>query len=276
MISKKLTFIGGGNIARCIIGGLLADGYDPKQIWVSDPNELILQELNDIFSLHVTINNITAIEDADIVIFAVKPQILQQVAKGLAPSIQEKKPLVLSLVAGINERDLQRWLGGNASIIRCISNTPAMVRSAVTGLYAGQNTTPQHQETAESIMRSVGITLWVDEEKQLNAISALSASGPAYFFLIMELIQKATEEFGLAHKDAHLLIIQTALGSAKLALELNSSFKELRQNVTSPNGITECAIDYLWKHDVDKLFLSALKAAKNRCEHLASILSQDE
>lgn len=276
MISKRLAIIGGGNIARCLIGGLLADGYDPQKIWVSDPNELILQELSDIFSVHVSTNNLTAIGESDVVAFAVKPQILQQVAREVSDPIQEKKPLVLTFVTGIFQKDLQRWLGGDIPIIRCISNTPAMVRSAITSLYANQHATPQHKEMAESMLRSVGITLWIENEATLNAISALSSSGPAYFFLLMELIQKAAESFGLSPKDAHLLIVQTAFGSAKLALELNSSFKELRQNITSPNGITECAIDYLWKHDVEKLFLSAIKAAKNRCENLASLLGHDD
>lgn len=275
MTSKKLAFIGGGNMARCLIGGLLTDGYEPKKIWVSDPNELILQELKDIFSLHVTTQNLTAVEEAEIVIFSVKPHILQKVAKELAGFIQAKKPLVLSITAGIHEKDLQRWLGGKLPIIRCIPNTPALVRSAVSGLYANTYTSSAQREIAESILRSVGMTFWVDREDLLNAVSAVSASGPAYFFLLMELIQKAAEQFGLNAKDAHLLVIQTALGSAKLALESNSNFKDLRQNVTSPNGITECAMDYLWKHDIHKLFLSAIKAAKNRCDHLAELLSHD-
>ena len=273
MKNIKIAFIGGGNMACSLIGGLISDGYSPQKIYVSDPDNERIAALNTNFpGINTTNSNEAAAVDADIVVFAVKPQIFKTAAKTLSKTLNTSKALVLSIAAGIKESDINKWLGDHHPIVRTMPNTPSFVQSGATALYANSHTSAEQRNQAESIMRAVGLTLWVENEEQMNAVTALSGSGPAYFFLVMEAMEKAGTNLGLTQKTARLLTLQTAFGAAKMALESNESCETLREHVTSPGGTTEQAINTLLDGDILALFNNALKAAHTRSIELAKIL----
>ena len=272
----KITFIGGGNMARSLIGGLIKDGFNPQHIHVADPEPLCLQALADAYSIQPHSSNIEAIKDSDVLILAVKPQQLQAVVKQLAPHWQIDTVLV-SIAAGILLDDISRWLEQpRASIVRAMPNTPSLVQAGATALYANSHVSTQQHELAESILRSVGLALWIDDESKMDAVTALSGSGPAYFFLIMEAMEYAAKEMGLEPETARLLCIQTAFGAAKMALESNETTATLRQRVTSPGGTTERAIHELEDGGLRGLFENALVAAALRSRELATQLGEDD
>ena len=267
--NKKITFIGGGNMARSLINGLLMDN-NQVQICVADPDESQLDGIRQNWAnVTTTSNNIEAIDQVDVVILAVKPQIMSEVLKPLATIAQQQKPLFISIAAGITEANITDILGAKIPIVRCMPNTPALVQSGATGLYANQYVSAEQHDLAESIMRVVGITVWMQEESLLDAVTAVSGSGPAYFFLVMEAMQAAAEKFGLPAEEAKLLILQTALGAAKLALESSDSPAELRKKVTSKGGTTEAALAKLIDGGLPELFDTALQAADQRAKELA-------
>lgn len=266
-------------MAASLIGGLLADNLQAGQITVTDPNERCREYLASQFGVHTTDDNAAAIADADIVVMAVKPQVLQGVAEALAPAVQASQPLVITVAAGIRSKDLNRWLGGEAgkpvAVVRAMPNTPALVQTGATGLYASESVSDMQRDLAETILRAVGVTLWVQEEDQMDAVTALSGSGPAYFFRIMEATQAAGIELGLPAETARLLTIQTALGAAKMALESSESVTTLRERVTSPGGTTEQGLRVLTENNIDQLMAKVLKAASDRSREMASELAND-
>ena len=270
----KLGIIGGGNMAASLVSGLIADKCDPSTLWVSDPDTLKLDFFKKNFNVNTTLNNNEVIEATDVVLLAVKPQILCSVTTPLAPLVQQHKPLIISIAAGIGEADLQRWLGGNVAIVRCMPNTPACIGSAMTGMFANGFVSDDQRDQAETILRAVGLTLWLTNESLLNAVTALSGAGPAYFFLVMEALERAGEVMGLTPFEAHLLTVQTALGAARLALESHESLSSLRQRVTSKGGVTECAVHVLETGGLSELFVRALQAASLRSEDIARTLGQ--
>lgn len=272
MKNNKIAFVGGGNMARSLIGGLIADGYQASNIWVADPHAVQRDSLRQAFLIHATTGNQEAIAHADIVVFAVKPQVLKSVAQDIAPALQKKKPLIISIAAGIREPTLNEWLGGHHAIVRAMPNTPAMVGSGATALYANGQVSKQQHNLAESIMRAVGLAVWVDDEAHMDIVTALSGSGPAYFFLVMEALEKAAVDLGLPAGTARLLTLQTAYGAAKIALESNESTAALRMRVTSPGGTTEQAIKVLQEGQTPALFNAALLAAHRRSTELAELL----
>jgi pyrroline-5-carboxylate reductase len=259
-----IGFIGAGNMAHCLINGLVADEYPASQIWASDPNNEQLDFLNHQFHVHTTKENETVVSHADILVLAIKPQVMKEVIQPLAPSIQKKKSLVISIAAGVSETALSQWLGSNTAIVRCMPNVAAFVGSAATGMFANKNVSPLQRDLAETILRSVGITLWVNDEKLIDTIAALSGSGPAYFFSVMETLEKTAIKLGLEEEDAHLLTLQTALGAARLAMSTNETTSELRERVTSKGGITEKALAVLATHHTHDAFAKALEAAYDR------------
>ena len=267
----NIAFIGGGNMARSLIGGLLDDGMPAERIWVADPNESVLRRLSDRFAIHITTDNNEAIFNAQVMILAIKPQLAKPVVRELAPAIQKSRPLVISIAAGIREADLRSWLSEDAAIVRTMPNTPALVRSGATALFANSAVSKEQRNLAESILRAVGMTLWVDDESLMDAVTALSGSGPAYFFLIMEALENAGEHLGLPRETARLLTLQTAFGAAKMALESNEDLAELRQRVTSPGGTTQRAINVLQQHKLEAVFDEALRAAHQRSVELAEL-----
>ncbi|MFC1751009.1 pyrroline-5-carboxylate reductase [Pseudomonadota bacterium] len=274
MDTLKIGFIGGGNMARSIIGGLIADGRNPNTIWVSDASQDQLDHLKQIFNINVTTNNDAVAKATDVVVMAVKPQIMKIVAEEISCTVQDEQPLIMSIAAGIMENSLNKWLGGNVAIVRTMPNTPSLVQTGATALYANTLVSNEQQNIAETIMRAVGLTLWIEEEKQMDAVTAVSGSGPAYFFLFMEAMEEAAIKLGLSDKAAQLLTLQTAFGAAKMALESQESCATLRQRVTSPGGTTEQALNTFEEGKLRILVEDALKAAANRSAELAQQMGE--
>lgn len=261
---QKIGFIGGGNMASSLMSGLIASGHSPRHLWASDINSEALLALEKNLNINTSTSNDEVVSAVDVVVLAVKPQILSSVAKSISGLIQQKKPLVVSIAAGIGQQSLSQWLGDETAIVRCMPNTPALVLTGATALHANKNVTTEQHDLAENIMRSVGIALWVDEEAQLDAVTAVSGSGPAYYFLLMEAMEKAAIALGLDEVTASLLVQQTALGAAKIALESSESPEQLRKRVTSPGGTTQRAIDVFDEGGFTALVSKALHAARDR------------
>ncbi|RKZ81378.1 MAG: pyrroline-5-carboxylate reductase [Candidatus Parabeggiatoa sp. nov. 1] len=268
MKNSVITFIGGGNMASSLIGGLLETDVAAENLRVADPD---LEPLAGQFPVQCYTDNLQAIDGADVVVLAVKPQILPEVAKSIATAIPTPPPLFLSIAAGIRMADLARWLGTNQSlpIVRVMPNTPALVRSGASALFANQQVSDIQRELAENILRAVGLTVWLEDETQMDAVTALSGSGPAYFFLVMEVLEKAAIGLGLPQESARLLTLQTAFGAAKMALESQEDAATLRAGVTSKGGTTEQAINTLQAGGLQDLFDQALQAAQQRALSLA-------
>jgi len=271
MQKSIITFIGAGNMTYSLIGGLITDGYSAKYLWATNPGLDALQNLHTEFGIHTTQSNQEGARAADVIVLAVKPSLLKTVALEIAPIVQKQQALVLSIAAGVREKDLRRWLGEKTAIVRCMPNTPALVKSGATGLCANSNVSPEQKNLAESVLRAVGITVWLSDEEQLDIVTALSGCGPAYFFRIMEALEKSAEISGLSAETAHLLTLQTTLGAARMALESQKTLSELRKQVTSPGGSTECALQVLETSNPDKLFGEILNAAKKRTAELAEL-----
>ncbi len=214
-----LGFIGAGNMASAIIGGLLAKDYPADKIWASDPSAEKLQQMAGEWGIQTSGDNQQLAEEADVLILAVKPQVLNQVAKAMQAQISRNKPLVVSIAAGIMTESMERWLGEETAIVRCMPNTPALVELGASGLYANKNVSDSQKQQAEQILAAVGIALWVEEESQLDAVTAVSGSGPAYYFLVMEAMIAAGEKLGLDKSTSTQLTLQTAIGAAKMAME---------------------------------------------------------
>jgi pyrroline-5-carboxylate reductase len=268
-----LAFIGGGNMAASLIGGLVADGYDPAHILVSDPEREKLAALSARFGIRSATGNAQAVNQAQVVVLAVKPQVLKDVCRDISDSIQAKHPLVLSIAAGVREDFLRDWLGGgDLALVRSMPNTPAMIQAGATVLHAGPHVTEEQRNLAESILRAVGLTRWVEQEADMDAVTALSGSGPAYFFLVMEAMEEAAIELGLEPETARLLTIQTALGAARMAMESRESPASLRTRVTSPGGTTERALEAFDEGGLRDLFKHALTSARDRSEELSQLL----
>ena len=264
MNTRTIGFIGGGNMATSLISGLIASGHGPKQIWVSDTNAETLGRHAEQLGVNVSQDNLAVIAAVDVVVIAVKPQVLKRVVEPLAATIQQRQVLVVSVAAGINQASLARWLGEGVAIVRCMPNTPALVLTGATALHANLSVSSQQKDLAENILRAVGLALWVEDEAQLDAVTAVSGSGPAYYFLLMEAMEKAALELGLDERSARLLIQQTALGAAKIALESSESPAVLRERVTSPNGTTQKAIETFQANGFVNIVSKALHAARDR------------
>lgn len=265
-----ITFIGAGNMARSLIIGLLQDKANVL-LRVADPDPQQLDAIRQHWpDVQATQDNAEALQGADVVVLAVKPQVMREVLEPLADLAQRTRPLVISIAAGIREAALNQWLGGNLPIVRCMPNTPALVQTGATGLVANAQVSQAQRNLAESILRAVGITVWFAEEASIDSVTAVSGSGPAYFFLVMEAMQTAAQNLGMSAEDAQLLVVQTALGAARLALESGEPAAELRRKVTSKGGTTEAALKVLNDGGLPALFEQALQAAAKRSRELAA------
>jgi pyrroline-5-carboxylate reductase len=251
-------------MASSLLSGLIASGHSPQHLWVSDINPETLTTLAKNLNVNTSASNDELINAVDVVVLAVKPQTLSSVAKSASPLIQQKKSLVVSIAAGISQHSLSQWLGADTAIVRCMPNTPALVLTGATALHANVQVTPEQRNLAENIMRAVGIALWVNEESELDAVTAVSGSGPAYYFLLMEAMEKAALALGLNEVTARLLVQQTALGAAKIGLESSESPEQLRKRVTSPGGTTQKAIETFEQGGFTELVSKALHAARDR------------
>jgi len=272
MKKSRITFIGCGNMGRSLIGGLIANGQSVNSITGTDINAEQRQTAASQFNIEVLEDNRQAIKDADIVVLAVKPQSMQKTLQAIRADLAQEKPLLISIAAGIQLSHLEQWAGEELAIVRSMPNTPALIQSGATALCANQYTSDSQRNLAEAIMRSVGLVLWLDDETLMDAVTALSGSGPAYYFLIMEVMEKAATQLGLSQEHARILTLQTAFGAAKMALESNHNAETLRKQVTSPGGTTERALNVMINGGIEDLFADALKAAQERSAELAASL----
>jgi len=265
-----ISFIGGGNMARALSSGLLRNNHPADRLCVADPN-VEARELFAAQGVCVLSDNMQAVQQADIIVLAVKPQALAAVAHDLSPHLRPEQ-LVISIAAGVRIGTLRRWLGGHSRIVRAMPNTPALVRAGATGLFAPSEVSADERALAESLLRAVGVCVWVDSEDLLDSVTALSGSGPAYAFLVMEAMQAAGEKLGLDAATARLLTLETIFGAARLALESNEDPSVLRARVTSKGGTTERGVAALEHAGLMTAFEHALAAARNRATELAALM----
>ena len=266
---RKLTFIGGGNMAAALIGGLIRRGVAPAHLVAADPGAEALARLAREFGVPTCADNAVAVRDAEVVVIAVKPQQIRAVCLALAPALVSK-PLVISVAAGIPHAALSRWLGSDVPVVRTMPNRPALNGFGATGLYAPPAVGAAHRALAESIMAAVSATVWVDHESQTDTVTALSGSGPAYFFLFMEALEAAARERGLPAEVAHQLTLATAYGAARMARDSSDSLAALREQVTSKGGTTAAALAVLDAAGLRAIVAHAVAAADRRSAELAA------
>lgn len=271
-----ITFIGCGNMGTSLIGGLIASGYPAGRIHGVEPDAGKRERLAREYGIHLHAEAGQAVAEADAVVLAVKPQIMQQVVSPLAAALKSRRPLMISIAAGIHSTALQHWLGKEIPVVRAMPNTPALIRAGVTGLYANPAVNGEQRHLADNILGAVGTTVWLDDEELIDAVTAISGSGPAYFFLFIEALAQAGTELGLPTEQARELALHTAYGAARMALESGADPAALRVQVTSPGGTTERAIEYFMAKNLPALVGGATAAARDRARELAGILAGDE
>ena len=268
MDKPRLAFIGGGNMAKSLIGGLIDKGFSSRCISVSDPVKENLDQLNRKFGIATTSDNTIVVKNVDLIVLCVKPQILESVCKEIQASLNQTPPAI-SIAAGIPLSLLMDWLGEDTPIIRCMPNTPALVQSGAAGMFANQKVDKKLRNLAEEIFNAVGLCCWLEKEEDIDLVTAVSGSGPAYFFLFMEAMEKVAIDLGLDQEISRKLIIQTALGAAKMAAESAMNPSELRSCVTSPGGTTEKAVNAFLEGDIMGLFNRAMSKALERATEMA-------
>jgi pyrroline-5-carboxylate reductase len=266
---RRLAFIGGGNMAAALISGLTKRGIPADRFVVADPSQDQLNRLVRDYGIKVAADNAGAAREAEVVILAVKPQQLRTVALGLATHLQNS-PLVISVAAGIPHAALARWIGPQVPVIRAMPNRPALNGFGATGLYAPASVGAAARALGETIMAAVGATVWVEHESQMDTVTALSGSGPAYFFLFMEALEAAAHELGLPIEIAHRLTLETAFGAAQMARDSADSLAMLRQQVTSKGGTTAAALEVLDAAGLRAIVAHAVAAADRRSAELAA------
>lgn len=267
---QNITFIGGGNMAASLISGLCQAGHDSTRIHVVDPNAEQRAHLAQRFAVHTHADaNTDPVVQSDVWLLAVKPQIMAEVVRGLAHIIGTHQPLVISIAAGVPLAALRTWLAADLAFVRCMPNTPALIGCGATGLYADDSVSAAQKHSADSILATAGSTIWVPSEALLDAVTATSGSGPAYYFAFMEAMQAAAEAQGLDADSARTLVLHTALGAARMALESGDDPATLRRNVTSPGGTTEQALNTFAAGDLQALVAAAMRAAADRADSLA-------
>jgi pyrroline-5-carboxylate reductase len=267
---RRLAFIGGGNMAAALISGLTKQGLPPKRLVVADPSQEQLQRLVRDYAVETAADNASAVAGAEVVMLAVKPQLMRAVALGLAPHLQANRPLVVSVAAGIPHASLARWFGPQIPVIRTMPNRPALNGFGATGLYAPANVGAAYRALAEDLMGAVSATVWVEHESQMDTVTAVSGSGPAYFFLFMEALEAAAHERGLPIDVAHRLTLQTAYGAAQMARQSADSLATLREQVTSKGGTTAAALEVLNSAGLRAIVAHAVAAADRRSAELAA------
>ena len=268
----KISFIGGGNMARALIGGLIAQGWQPDDIGVVELDSDKRKQLQAEYGITVS-NQLPSVAMADIVVLAVKPQQLRDIAIFLGSLLRHQ--LVISIAAGIRSADLIRWLGGYDAVIRVMPNTPAQIRSGVSALFAAPGVSAEQRTQAENILSAVGTTVWLDEEAQMDAVTAVSGSGPAYVFYFIEAMQQAAQELGLSPEQARDLSLQTFLGASQLALQSTETPDVLRAQVTSKGGTTERALLSMENSGIKAAIVQALRAAADRSREMGDLLGKD-
>jgi len=268
MTRGRVAFIGAGNMAAALVGGLMRAGTAASSLVAADPSAAQRQKLTEL-GVPTTDDNAVAVRDASVIVLAVKPQVLGSVVTELRGVLRPDQ-LIVSIAAGVPTSAIRRWCGGAASIVRCMPNTPALYGVGISALFANDDVAPQQAVLAEEILRAAGEVVWVERESELDAVTAVSGSGPAYFFYLMEAMTEAAMDLGLSADLARRLVLETAYGAAVMAREGDIGAAELRRNVTSPGGTTERALSVLDQNDVRTTFRDAIGQAAVRSRELAS------
>lgn len=277
MKNNRIAFIGGGNMTRAIAGGLVASGFPASDLLIAEPLSAARAELTATFpGATISADNGTVVQEAGCVVLAVKPQVLPAVCRDLHDGVQRAKPLIVSIAAGPRSTDIDSWLGGDLSVVRVMPNQPALLGKGVSGLFANARTSPAETEHATNIMGAVGTVVVVASESDIDAVTAVSGSGPAYFFLLIDMLAKTAMELGLREDDARTLAIETASGAAALAKNEASSMDDLIARVRSPGGTTAAALDSLENAGVRAIFSAAITAARERASELGDTAQQNQ
>lgn len=268
--TSRITFIGGGNMARSLVGALIGSGHDADALHVVEPNAETRDALARDFGIAVFDVVSVVVRDADVVVVAVKPQVMRDVCAGLAEALAGARPLVVSIAAGITTVQIDRWLGGGFAIVRCMPNTPALIGAGAAGLFANAACSGAQRDHAQAIADSSGVAEWIDDEGLIDVVTALSGSGPAYFFLLVEALEQAAVRQGLSSTTARVLATQTCLGAGRMLVESGESPETLRRRVTSPNGTTHAAVSVFEERGLHALVDAAVSAATERGRELSA------
>lgn len=277
MINTKVGLIGGGNMARAIGGGLLRGGMHATDLMIAEPVpeqcDLLRREL---YGAMVTDDNKLVARACDILLFAVKPQILKPVCEGLAEEVQNRRPLIMSIAAGPKIADIDAWLGGGLSVVRVMPNQPALIDMGISALFANDATSDVRRNQAEKIMSAVGHAVWIDSEAKMDAVTAVSGTGPSYFYLLIDIMIESAKKFGIDAETARTLAVETARGATALAAAETESMSKLIDRVRSPGGTTTAAFEYLDRADARGIFATAIDEAEKRAAELARLAAGAE
>jgi pyrroline-5-carboxylate reductase len=277
MINNKVGFIGGGNMARAIAGGLLRGGMHATDVFLSEPREAQRELLRrELYGVQVTEDNHRVARECEVLVFAVKPQILKAVCTDLAESVQASVPLIISIAAGPRVDDIDAWLGSNLSVVRVMPNQPALIDQGVSALYANARTSDASRRLSEAILSAVGQVVWVTEERDIDSVTAVSGTGPAYFYMLIDTMIQAAIDFGLNEETARVLAVETARGASALAATETESMSSMIDRVRSPGGTTQAALECLDAADVRGIFSRAIEAARARAEELGAATTDDQ
>ena len=266
----KVAFVGGGNMARALVGGMLAAGYEARHILISEPlREHRVSLASEFPGTVIREDNEDVVREAECVVLAVKPQILSEVCKPLATAVQKTKPMVISIAAGVRSGDIEKWLGGELSVVRVMPNQAALLRLGISGMYANDRTSKKQRRAASNIISTSGPVITVPTEADIDTVTAVSGTGPAYFYLLVDMLVKVAEDMGLDHDSALALVLETARGAGEMAEQSGESMDTLIARVRSPGGTTAAAFDYLDGTNFRDIFSAAVTAARDRAVDLA-------
>lgn len=267
----KVAYVGGGNMTRALAGGMLTAGYEPSHILISEPlAEHRVRLAEDLPGAVIRASNEDVVREAECIVLAVKPQILRDVCKPLAPIVQKTRPLVISIAAGVRGSDIEDWLGGKLPVVRVMPNQPALLRLGISGLCANEHTSEHQLRAATNIISTTGPVVKVASEEDIDTVTAVSGTGPAYFYLLIDMLVKAAVDLGLSYDDALTLVLETARGAGEMAEQSGETMDALIARVRSPGGTTAAAFDYLDGTDFRDIFSAAVVAARDRAVDLAN------
>ena len=267
----KVAYVGGGNMTRALAGGMLSAGYEPGHILISEPLAEHRERLaEDLPGAVIRESNEDVVREAECIVLAVKPQILCDVCKPLAPIVQETRPLVISIAAGVRGGDIETWLGGKLPVVRVMPNQPALLRLGISGLCANEHTSEYQLRAATNIISTTGPVIKVASEEDIDTVTAVSGTGPAYFYLLVDMLVKAAVDLGLSYDDALALVLETARGAGEMAEQSGETMDSLIARVRSPGGTTAAAFDHLDGTNFRDIFSAAVVAARDRAVDLAN------
>ena len=267
----KVAYVGGGNMTRALAGGMLAAGYEPSHIFISEPlAEHRARLAEDLPGAVICEANDDVVRDAECIVLAVKPQILSDVCKPLAPLVQKTRPLVISIAAGVRGADIETWLGGNLPVVRVMPNQPALLRLGISGLCANEHTSEHQLRAATNIISTTGPVIKVASEDDIDTVTAVSGTGPAYFYLLVDMLVKVAVDLGLGYDDALALVLETARGAGEMAEQSGETMDALSARVRSPGGTTAAALDHLDNTDFRDIYSAAVFAARDLAVDLAN------